>query len=171
MTHKAEEAITMKVAAVDLVWNGEWTFDAPLHDVWRHVIDYPSWQNYSSVEHVSGQVGCEGEVVLLRKDEPGFEFPPYYARTIKLDPPHWVIWKTFPMRASPENQFSGIVEFRLNEASGRTRYWFQSIYEFSVPHTEEAELHKFRQRQNANMLRLYDSIYPKLQALIGSRAG
>jgi len=159
----------LKIAPVHLVWNGEMLFDAPLQHVWRHVIDYPSWQNYSAVEHVSGPTGQEGEVVLLKKDEKGFEFPPYYARTIKREPPNWVIWKTYPQIVTPENDFFGIVEFRLNEIGDKTRYWFQSLYEFSVRYEDERELDEFRRRQHDNMTTLYASIYPKLKKLVERR--
>jgi hypothetical protein len=159
-----------KIAPVDLVWNGEMLFDAPLEVVWRYVIDYPSWQNYSSVTHISGKAGGEGEVVLLRKDEKGFEFPPYYARTIKLQPPRWVIWKTYPVNASAENSFAGVVEFKLDKVDGKTRYWFQSVYEFAVPYQDDRELDDFRKRQNDNMLTLYASINPKLKKLIEQHA-
>ena len=158
-----------KTAPVYLVWSGEMMFDAPLERAWTHVINYPSWQNYSTVKHITGEVGKEGEVVLLSKDEKGFEFPPYFARTIKLEPPHRVIWKTYPEKSSPGNEFFGIVEFRLDEVDGKTRYWFQSLYEFLVPYENEDELDQFRKQQDDNMSTLYESIYPKLRKLIEQR--
>src|SRR5579859_3780402 len=110
-----------KTAPVDLVWNGEMLFDAGIEDVWRHLINYSSWQDYSVVQHVSGEAGQEGEVVLLNKVEPGFTFPAYFARTIKLEPPRRVIWKTYPQSTEPDIDFSGIIEFRLNQEGPQTR--------------------------------------------------
>src|SRR5688572_4451745 len=130
----------MKTTPVYLFWNGEMLLDAPVDKAWKHVLDYPSWQSYSSVEHVSGPPSQDGEVVRLRKDEKGFAFPPYYARTIKLDPPRRVVWKTYPESTGGQGDFFGIVEFQLHEAQGKTRFCYNTIYEFLVPHAEEAEL-------------------------------
>lgn len=163
-----------KIGPVHLVWTGEMTFNAPIAEVWRHLINYPSWQNYTTAEHISGKKGAEGEVVLLKKEEPGFKFPSYHARTIKLEPPRWVIWKTYPGDADQEYDFFGIIQFRLDEVGKQTRFWRQSLYEFLVPHNDESELDEFRKQRYENTAAMQASIYSKLRALIeggGGRVG
>lgn len=155
----------MNVEPVYLVLGGELMIDAPVEQVWHHVLNYPSWQNYSSVEHISGEPGGEGEVVLLRKEEEGFTFPPYYARTIKLEPRRRSMWKTYPETRTQGNDFFGIVEFRLEESQGTTRFSYNTLYEFLVPHVEKSELDAFRERQRENFETLLAAIFPKLKAL------
>ena len=74
-----------RTAPVYVVREGEMILDASVKDVWPHVINYPSWQNYSIVQRISGAPGQEGEVVLLKKEEGKSASTPYYARTIKVD--------------------------------------------------------------------------------------
>lgn len=153
-----------KIGPVYLVRTGEMTIDASVNSTWPHVLNYPSWQNYPVVRHISGEAGEEGEVVLLKKDEAGFEFPSYYARTIKLDPGHRVIWKTYPEKAG-EVDFFGIVDFSLQEPPGKTRFCYDVLYEFLVPYRNESELDAFRKQQYDNFDALFAAVLPKLKKL------
>jgi hypothetical protein len=155
----------MSIEPVYLVLSGEFVIDASTAEVWRHVVNYPSWQNYSSVQHISGQPGGEGEVVLLRKEEKGFTFPPYYARTIRLEPERRAIWKTYPEKRSPATDFFGIVEFGLDDWKGKTRFSYDTLYEFMVPYTHKQELEVFRHRERENFETLLATIFPKLKVL------
>lgn len=155
----------MRVEPVYLVLSGEFAINAPTAEVWRHVVNYPSWQNYSSVQHISGESGGEGEIVLLRKDEEGFTFPPYYARTIRLETQRRAIWKTYPEKRTPETDFFGIVEFRLEDRQGKTQFSYNTLYEFMVPYTDKRELDAFRDREGENFNNLLAAIFPKLKAL------
>jgi len=158
-----------KIAPVYLVWQGEMLLAAPIEEVWPHVLNYPSWQNYPRLQHVSGRPGEEGEVVLLMKEEKGFTFPPYYARTIKLEPPHRVIWKTYPQVAQEIN-FFGIVDFTLAEAQDKTRFRYDMLYEFLVPHRTEDELKAFHTQQDENFQALFSVTLPKLRSLVEKNA-
>jgi Polyketide cyclase / dehydrase and lipid transport len=145
---------------VYLMADGELILDAPPDSSWPHVIDYTSWQGFSAVEHVSGRRGEAGELVLLRKEEPGFEFPPYFARTIKIDPGVRVIWKTYPADGSAS--FFGIVDYRLEPEGGSTRFVWSVLYEFLVPSAPDEELEEVQRQQYDNFQRLFDSVFPKL---------
>src|SRR5687768_15761936 len=118
--HATDTDGARKIAPVYLVMEGAFHIDAPLKEVWRHILNYPSWQNYSLVQHIEGEAGGEGEVVMMRKDEEGFTFPAYYGRTIKLDPESRALWKTYPAEKGPEGDFFGIVDFRIREVQGGT---------------------------------------------------
>jgi hypothetical protein len=155
-----------QLVPVYLVFNGETMLDAPLKDAWPHVVNYTAWQNYPIVQHVSGKPGQEGEVVLLKKDETGFTFPPYYARTIKLDPLRRVIWKTYPEKKSPGIDFFGIVEFSVAEAGGKTRFSYQLLYEMLLPPQSEDELAAFRKQQHENTAAMFAAILLKLKRLV-----
>lgn len=157
----------MNVAPVYLFWEGETLLDAPVERAWPHVIDYPSWQSYSLVQHVSGPPGEEGEVVLLKKEEGG-EFPPYYARTIKLEPGRRIVWKTYPQIRAEGNDYFGIVEFRLLSAGGKTRFCHESLYEFMVPYRDESELEAFRKRSYEGAAMMFESILPKLKTRLAT---
>lgn len=159
----------MSVEPVYVLVNGDLTIDAPASEVWPHVLNYPSWQNYSSVQHVSGEPGAEGEVVLLRKDEKGFAFPPYYARTIRLEVARRAIWKTYPERTRPDNDFFGIVEFRLQDRGAQTRFSYDTLYEFMVAYNHKSELDTFRSQQQRNFEILVAAIFPKLKDLAERR--
>jgi hypothetical protein len=155
------------ITPVYLVWNGTTLLDAPVARAWPHVINYTAWQHYPVAEHISGAPGREGEVVLLKKDEAGFSFPPYYARTIKLDPPRRVIWKTYPLQGTQGPHFFGIVDFRLVEVdNGKTRFCYDFLYEFLMPGTDESELEAFRTSSYKNTEQMFASILPKLQKLV-----
>ncbi len=167
MSAKEEPAVAASpiVAPVDLLWEGSLMLDALRDEAWRHVLNYPSWQGYSEVTHLSGPPGGEGEVVRLAKDEEGFTFPPYFARTIKIDPPIRVMWKTYPEEGTVPD-FLGVVEFTLEAVGAQTRFGFMSLYEFRVPHNEEAELDEFREEQEENFGTLFASTFEKLKNLV-----
>lgn len=152
-----------KMAPVYVVWEGELILDAPIDQAWRHVIDYPSWQSYSTVRHVSGELGQEGEVVLLQNEDKGLKFLPYYARTIKLDPGRRVIWKIYPQEGTQGVGFFGFCEFRTDEMQGKTRFGYSLIYEFQVPYRDESELDAFRRKEYENFEALFSTILPRLK--------
>ena len=166
----AEGARTRQTAPVYLIFEGELMLEAPVQDAWPHVMNYPSWQNYSNVQHVSGEAGKEDEVVLLRKSEEGFEFPPYYAITIKLEPERRVIWKIYPEKGTQEIDFFGIVRFTVHPAGQKTRFCYDTLYEFQVPYQERSELVAFRTAQQDNFAALFAAVLPKLQQLVMKQA-
>lgn len=151
----------VKIAPVYVVIERETIIDAPVATVWRHALNYPSWQNYSIVKHVSGTPGQEGEVVLLKKEELSTPTTAYYARTIKLEPERRVIWKTFRENVD----YFGIVDFRFYDLGGKTRFCNNSLYEHNIPYREESEIEAFRKQAYANMDALLASILPKLKQL------
>lgn len=154
-----------KTAPVYLIRSGELMLDRPLKEAWPLVIDYPSWQNYSKVEHVSGRPGEKGEVVVLHKEEEGFKFPPYCARTIKLEPERRVIWKTWPQGDEQNGDFFGIVDFTVQAVNDQTRFRVDMLYEFRVSYQDESELEEFRKQQDANFDALFSVVLPKLKKL------
>jgi hypothetical protein len=161
--------VSRKIAPVYGVWGHEMTIAAPIDVVWRHVLDYASWQNFPVCKNVSGKSGEEGEVVMLRKEEQGFEFPPYYAITVRKDAPHRIIWKTWPEKGAHEVDFFGIVDFRLAEVAGGTRFSNSLIYEFLVPYQNESELEDYRTQQDRNFRNLMAATLPKLKVLCEQR--
>lgn len=153
-----------KIAPVYIVLEKETLIDAPVNVVWRHALNYPSWQNYSIVRHVSGEPGQEGEVVYLKKDELKSPTTAYYARTIRLEPERRVIWKTYRENVN----YFGIVDFRFYDVGGKTRFCNNSLYEHNVPYTDEREIEEFRKQSYVSMEELLASILPKLKALAES---
>ena len=139
--------------------------EAPLHRAWPHVLNYPTWQNYSKVEHIRGPRGGAGELVILRKEEKGFSFPPYCARTILIEPERRLIWKTYSAEPGKEADFFGIVDFKLTAVGRVTRFECSVLYEFNVAYTEEAELGRFRDEQSRNFKGLFEAVFPKLRKL------
>jgi uncharacterized protein YndB with AHSA1/START domain len=150
-----------KIAPVYVILNNELTIDAPIEKVWRHMIDYSSWQNYSVREHVSGEPGQEGEVVLLKKEEKEYVSAPYFARTIKIDPGRRIVWKTY--RDTPD--YFGIVDFRLYDSGGKTRFCTNNLYEFLVPYRHESELEAFRKERYALSEAVFAATHARLKAL------
>jgi hypothetical protein len=148
-------------AHVYIVREGSMFIGAPVKEVWRLALDYPSWQNYSIVRHISGEPGGEGEVVLLKKEEAGVQTTPYYARTIKLEPKRRVIWKTF----RDDTDYFGIVEFRVEGKDGGSQFSFNVLYEHVVTYNDEADVDAFRIRQYGNVDTLFSTILPKLKNL------
>src|SRR4051812_23883903 len=117
-----------KTAPVDVVCTGGLLIDASVDEVWPHMIDYTTWQDFPEARTVAGEPGTEGEVVLLQKNFEGTLTPPYYARTIKREPGKRIIWKCFPDDSAESDffgavGFSGTVEFSLAPAGeGKTRF-------------------------------------------------
>jgi hypothetical protein len=156
-----------KVAPVYVVLEGELLIDAPVEFTFPYMVDYPSWQDYSRVETVSGTRGEENEVVLLIKEEEGFVFPPYYARIIKLEPNRRFLGKTWPVEVDDENDFFGIVDFRVEDAGdGKTRFTYNTLYEFNVRYEDESELDAVRKSQEQNFANLTSAVMPKLKELV-----
>jgi hypothetical protein len=152
-----------RIAPVYLIWEGETLLDAPVEEAWRHVVNYSSWQNYSIVQHVSGPPGGEGEVMQLKKEEGG-DFPPYYARTIKLEPERRIMWKVYPLEtAAPQSEFFGIVDFRVHEAGAQTRFCYASVHEFHVAYQHEGELEAHRKRMYEGIEAFFAAVLPKLK--------
>jgi len=166
----SEGAATLPVAPVYLVFSGDFLLDGPLKRVYQHVLNYPSWQNYTAVEHVSGERGEEGELVILKKEEEGFSFPPYYARTIKIEPERRLIWKVYPTEQGIEGDFFGIVDFKVRQEGEQTRFSYNAIYEFQVPFQSESDLDRFRSEQSSNFEALFSSVFPKLKQLVATSA-
>ena len=165
------QADVRSVAPVYLVWSGETTLNCSISEAWPHVVNYSSWQTYSTVQHVSGEPDREGEVVLLKKDEKGAAgYPPYYARTVKRDEGRRIIWKCYPQEVPKEGDFYGFVEFRVSEQGGKTLFWYNLIYEFQVPYQNISELVSFQKQQYLNAETLFEVILPKLKALVESRS-
>jgi AcrR family transcriptional regulator len=161
-----------QVGIVDLASYREVVLDAPIEQAWRRALDYASWQGYTSLEHVSGPVDAEGEVKLIRKPETELVWQPKYVRTVKLDPPHQVIFTIYSggNTSDWEHQFTGTVEYRLTETGdGRTRFAFQCIKEYQVPYEEESELDEVRRREYELQKTYEDSIFPNLEALVSQR--
>ena len=155
-------------AAVYVLWDGEMMLDASLSECWRCVLDYPSWQNYSIVRHISGEQGQEGEVVMLRREEPGVTHSPYYAKTIKLELQRRVVWKTYPL-ATTDDEFFGIVDFRLSEQADQVCFRYSVLFEFMVPYSDESELHVRRDQRRADFEGLFAAILPALRELVMRR--
>jgi hypothetical protein len=147
---------------VYVVIEGAMFIEATPEKAWPHVLDYKSWQTYSISEHISGEPGREGEVVRLKKDEPGASATAYYARTVRLDPGRRLIWKTF----RDHTGYFGIVDFRLRPEGGGTRFTWDCIYEYAITYDDPAELETFRREQTAAFELGGSVIYPKLKALV-----
>jgi hypothetical protein len=149
-------------APVYIFAEGEILLEAPLEDVWPHVLDYGAWQNFATIRHVSGEPHQEGEVMLLAKEEAGLVFKPYYARTIKLEPGRRVVWKTY----REETGGFGIIDFRVQEAQGGTRFSWNLLYEYVVAYQDESELEAFRRQHGASIDKLATTVFPKLKKLV-----
>jgi hypothetical protein len=155
-----------KVAPVYVLVNGEIAFDAPIGRVWRHLIDYSSWQNYTTREHVCGEPGREGEVVLLKKEEATYSSPPYYARTVKIEPERRIMWKTYRGEASGDKGYFGFIDFTLSPDGERTLFRSNNIYEYLVPYEDEGELDEFRKKRYAISASVSSVTRAKLKKLI-----
>lgn len=135
--------------------------DAPLDEVWPHLLNFYGWQNFSVNKRISGKPGDEGEVILLKKEEPGSSPNPYYARTIKLEPGRRIIWKTYPENGS----YFGIVEFKLDNVGGATRFIYNVLYENMVSYQDEAELTQFHDYSYGRFEKIFAAVFPKLKKL------
>lgn len=151
-------------APVYVVLDGDILIDAPLGKVWTHVMDPPSWQNYSVYQHVSGEPGKEGELMLLKKEERGSSSTPYYARTVKIEPQQRVIWKIFREPGAEDGgpRF-GIVDFQVSRVEGKTRFSYDVLYEIAPP--AESERQAFSDQMHQNFRTLLDTVVPKLKVL------
>jgi hypothetical protein len=154
------------IEPVYLFWETETILNASVQQAWPHIVNYPSWQNFSIVKTISGVPGLEGEVVSLQKREGGFVFPPYYARTIKVEPERRIVWKTFIEKDSHEIDRFGIVDFRVFAETGATRFVSQLLYEFLVPYRHQSDLEAFRKQQDDNFKALFAATRPKLKQLV-----
>jgi hypothetical protein len=154
-----------------VIVDGTLLLDAPVEAAWPCVVDYPSWQDFSGIERISGAVGEEGEVFYLTKVEEGFEFPPYYARTLKVEHESHIVWKTFAADVPEGTGFFGVVQFWVGPAGdAQTRFRYQLLYEFDGPFASEAEREAFTRDKYEDFATLWASIGPKLQKLVISRS-
>jgi uncharacterized protein YndB with AHSA1/START domain len=151
-----------RIATLYVVFENEVTFAAPREQAWPHVLAYPTWQTYSRVEHVSGEPGGEGEVVLLEKD--GYPFP-IRAQTIKLDPGRRFMGKVGAAEPSEGNDWFGFVDFRLEDAEGGSSLRVNSVYEHRVPYEDARELAEFHAAQAA-VDETFKTSLQKLKALV-----
>jgi hypothetical protein len=147
--------------------NGSFIIDRPVAAVWPLLLEYTSWQQYSSVERVSGEVGKVREVVLLKKEEPGLEtFPQYFARTLLIEPGERVVWKTWPAHAAGGGpDFWGLVDFRVADEAGQTRFSYAVCYEFALHDKDERTLLEFEAETTAGFEEMMRSVFPKLKRL------
>jgi hypothetical protein len=73
---------------------------------------------------------------------------------------------TWPVEINDENDFFGIVDFRLEDAGGTTRFIYDVLYEFNVRYEHEDELDAARKTQEQNFGILTSSVLPKLKELV-----
>lgn len=163
MIERPRDAATAETL-VYLVWNGELLIDAPTSVIWPHVLNYPQWQHFSITNRVAGRPNEEGEIVLLKKIEAGFDFPPYHARTIKIEPERRIIWKTYPEHPD-DRSFFGIVDFVLTPQGHQTRFNYNLLYEFVRQGETEEEVASFKEQQRKSSQDVFDVIFPRLKRL------
>jgi hypothetical protein len=156
----SEMSDTKTVTPVYLFYIGEMIIDASVEEVWRHAVDYPSWQNYSLVQHLSGTAGQEGEVVLLKKEETSGTTP-YLARTIKLEPGRRIIWKTY----REDSADFGIVEFAVEPVGSQSRFSYNTLYERNLVGQTTDEIEAFRARAEESASAVFAVVLAKLKAL------
>jgi uncharacterized protein YndB with AHSA1/START domain len=154
-----------KIDPIYMIWSDEIMINASVKNTWKHVTNPPSWQNFPVYKTVSGSTGNEDEVILMRKEEEGFEFPSYFARVLKIEPERRIVWKTYPEKITPQENFFGIVDFKIHDEGGKTRFCYDFIYEFLVPHENDEQLIAFRDQQYENFKTLFSIIFHKLKAL------
>jgi hypothetical protein len=163
MSDRSEEVAAAETL-VYLLWNGELLIDAPASVIWPHVLNYPEWQHFSITNRVAGRPNEEGEIVLLKKIEAGFDFPPYHARTIKIESERRIIWKTYPEHTE-DRSFFGIVDFVLNPHGGQTRFSYNLLYEFVRRGETEEEVARFTEAQRKSSQNVFDVIFPRLKRI------
>lgn len=161
--------------AACLVFSGTIALPGTAETIWPLIEDYTGWQDFSKAEPISGTPGAVREVVLLKKEEPGLEtFPPYYARTMKVERPRQIVWKTFPQRRSgTDPTFFGIVDFRLDPRGAQCDFTYNVYYEFVVDMTDDAKVAAYEAEMTAGFQQLFASAFPKLIKLCkaAQRAG
>jgi len=162
--------IDMQENPIYVVLDGSITLNRTAKEVWPYVLNYTLWQDFSHAEHISGEEGGEGEVVLLKKEEKGLEeFPPYYGRTLKIVPEKQFVWKTYPRKLDDDTMdFSGIVDFRLKEVDGKTIFSYYFYYEFIAKGLSEQEIVSARDSYIESFHTVFSSIFPKLKNAVES---
>jgi len=154
---------------VNFVICGELTIDAPVEAVWPRALEYTSWQHFTHVESISGKASEEGEVVLLRKVEKGLEeFPPYYAKTLKLVNKKQIVWKTFPKEGEDFSDFTGIIDFRFRPVNGNTNFSYSIYYEFRIQENDDKKVQEYERDMKANFEALIADTMPRLKHLVES---
>jgi hypothetical protein len=155
LSEAPESNAARKYEPVYLIRDLEITFDAPPERAWPHVVDYSSWQDYPTVQHISGEPGQEGELVLMEKAGVA---TPYYTKTIKLDPGRRIVWKCYPETPTEGNDYFGFVDFRVIGVEGGSCFRSEAIFEFMVPYENESELDAFREQLSAGEEKLLVSL-------------
>ena len=160
-------SFNIKITTVDMIVEGEIELDCSVARVWPSIMNYTSWQNFTHAEHISGVEGGEGEIVLLCKREKGTDiYPPYYARTMLIEPEKRFIWKTYFEQENSAFDFSGIVDFRLKDQLGSTLFTYNMYYEYFVKNLSEEERVKFKKDRLADFNIMMPTILGKLKTLV-----
>jgi hypothetical protein len=149
---------TIHAKPIYVTRTGSLNISAPIAIVWKHVLDYPSWQKYAIVETVAGEHNEEGEVLYLMKDE-GLDMEAYHARTIQLIPERRALWKTF----REGQDYFGIVDFNVEKISEtETRFFYIVVYEFAFG-LEGEQAAAFEAQMNSNFDKLTSNVIPRLK--------
>jgi hypothetical protein len=128
----------------------------PIATAWKILLDYRAWNPHFhgvDVTPIRGTPGTEGELVVI-KDAVSYvegEPPPeFYAETVKVQPPHRVVWCVFS-KAGPA--FRNFVDFGLTETNDGVK--------FNVGYYEQVQLtpDKLSAHRAAS-----DEVYAKLVA-------
>lgn len=175
MTNSADTG--SKVGRVDMVYNTTLHAEAPLKEAFWTVFDYPAWQGYETIVHVSGPKGEEGELASIEKtkDEPGWQEK--FCKTIKLDPLKQIIWRVYtdPGQVGAdgwERGFDVTVDYRFEATtSEKTTIHMQVIKEFFVPYEDESELAGVQQSEYRHQVELMEHLAPRLYDLLAKRMG
>lgn len=144
---------------------GEEHYERPLDVVWRHVVNYPEWQNYSVHERLEGVAGTEGELMKLKKAEnlPSTEF---FSRTVFLEPGSRIIWRIFRPNCAVGGCKLGTVQFSVLPRGNGATFSYNLLYEFIPPSENQSERDRFRLEQTRAVATLLATVFPRLRKLI-----
>ncbi len=105
-----------RVTKFDSIVRTEVTIDRPAAEVWLVLIDLPSWKDsIGSLDHVSGELGAEGELKFMTPSG-GTAEGGFYIQTVRLAPPQQFVMKIFPK----DDSFFCFADFTLTEDEGVT---------------------------------------------------
>ena len=116
----------------------EVVIDRSADQVWPHLINLGSWMYDFSMEHYSGPVNKQGEVLRL------YQGQDYFFELAKLVPNELLVGINLPI-ATPEGEVStGLAMISLTETDGRTVVSVFMNRKYSWPHSDTNPVREIR---------------------------
>jgi len=158
-------------AHIDWLPHIDFVLDAPVEQVWPHLLDWDKWMPDKVCKHVSGPEKAVGAVESIDTLHDGEVVSTIYGEIVRLDPERRIAYRLLPFR---EQGLAGIDAARGHMIwniypldGGRTLLAYETVAEMESSSIEQGEFTKqFAEAEITGNKHWLDDYVPELKRLL-----